>query len=276
MRLVWQSQLNLVLNTLQVSSCIPVSAEEVISYILHKNPHRHLDQESDDEAVAERRGSRAKNARSPESPPDGRDTDAVGGRRRASPSPQRMAEQAAMRSLRGHRQYIILDCRHKDEFEACRLAPALHLDPELLISPDDLDAKLKEFMPLQASNAFFVRATWWGVLLRWRDDDDGLSHTSHWESTLDVERPLLIWFTLVYNVPFRLHWLFVIRCLPYDIVYDVVDIFQGFDDCLLSRRRVDSTTLVELRRVTPPTDSYTPSITATFRSHDAVASETLS
>ncbi|CAM9961270.1 unnamed protein product, partial [Hapterophycus canaliculatus] len=50
-----------------------------------------------------------------------------------------------MRSLRGHRQYIILDCRPREEFDACRLAPALHLDPELMVSPEKLDAKLKEF-----------------------------------------------------------------------------------------------------------------------------------
>lgn len=63
-----------------------------------------------------------------------------------------------MRSLRGHRQYIIVDCRPREEFEACRLAPALHLDPDLLISPDDLDAKLKEFMPLQVRVVMIVGA----------------------------------------------------------------------------------------------------------------------
>ncbi|CAN0453080.1 unnamed protein product, partial [Discosporangium mesarthrocarpum] len=42
----------------------------------------------------------------------------------------------------GHRQYIILDCRSRAGFDACRLAPALHLDPELLVSPDSLNEKL--------------------------------------------------------------------------------------------------------------------------------------
>lgn len=174
-----QGQMNLVLNTLQVSSCIPVSAEEVISYILHKNPHRQLDQESDDEdSLADdfhnnkSRSSTVGNSpdagehRSVRSPPraitgggGSADDDenlpwrggggAVGGGDKALPTPKRSAERAAMRSLRVHRQYIIVDCRPKAEFEACRLAPALHLDPELLVSPDDLDAKLKEYIPLQ-------------------------------------------------------------------------------------------------------------------------------
>ncbi|CAN0091705.1 unnamed protein product, partial [Ectocarpus sp. 12 AP-2014] len=168
-----QSQMNLVLNTLQVSSCIPVSAEEITSYVLHKNPHRQLDQESDgdeesvlDDAIASASGTASdaatgrrdcnggggggdgshslKSRRN-----DGRGAGG-GGPGRASPSPQRRAERAAMRSLRVHRQYIILDCRPRGEFESCRLAPALHLDPDLLTSPEKLDAKLKEFMPLQS------------------------------------------------------------------------------------------------------------------------------
>lgn len=146
-----QSQMNLVLNTLQVSSCIPVSAEEVISYILHKNPHRQLDQESDADSVPEDgidagRGHATKGSRVLASPPRSGARGAANG---GSASPQRMAERAAMRSLRGHRQYIIVDCRPRQAFDACRLAPALHLNPDLLVSPDDLDAKLKEFMPLQ-------------------------------------------------------------------------------------------------------------------------------
>ncbi|CAM9684777.1 unnamed protein product, partial [Ectocarpus fasciculatus] len=155
-----QSQMNLVLNTLQVSSCIPVSAEEITSYILHKNPHRQLDQESDgdegddsvlDNAIASASGA----ANSTTVRRDGNGSGGGGGDGggsgpgRASPSPQRRAERAAMRSLRVHRQYIILDCRPRGEFESCRLAPALHLDPDLLTSPEKLDAKLKEFMPLQ-------------------------------------------------------------------------------------------------------------------------------
>lgn len=138
--------MNLVLNTLQVSSCIPVSAEEVISYILHKNPHRQLDQESDEEdsAADENSAGTCLGQQAHRGFVDG-----GRGQDKSSLSPQRIAERAAMRSLRGHRQYIIMDCRPRAEFEACRLAPALHLDPDLLISPDDLDAKLKEFMPLQ-------------------------------------------------------------------------------------------------------------------------------
>lgn len=146
--------MNLVLGTLQVSSCIPVSAEEVISYILHKNPHRQLDQESDQEsAVADYSKGSAGARRGGRDPDKGglqRDFSGEGrARRRSSTSPKRLAERAAMRSLRGHRQYIIMDCRPREEFEAFRLAPALHLDPDLLVTPDDLDAKLKEFMPLQ-------------------------------------------------------------------------------------------------------------------------------
>ncbi|CAN0263847.1 unnamed protein product, partial [Ectocarpus sp. 8 AP-2014] len=167
-----QSQMNLVLNTLQVSSCIPVSAEEITSYILHKNPHRQLDQDSDgdeesvlDDAIASASGAASDAAtgrrdcnggggggdgsHSLESPRNGGGGTGGGGPGRASPSPQRRAERAAMRSLRVHRQYIILDCRPRGEFESCRLAPALHLDPDLLTSPEKLDAKLKEFMPLQ-------------------------------------------------------------------------------------------------------------------------------
>lgn len=139
--------MNLVLNTLQVSSCIPVSAEEVISYILHKNPHRQLDQESDQEDAAVSEANKMSSMEpSTLLPRDGVDT---ADRNVRPTSPRRVAERAAMRSLRVHRQYIILDCRPREEFEACRLAPALHLDPELLDSPDDLDAKLKEFNPLQ-------------------------------------------------------------------------------------------------------------------------------
>lgn len=154
--------MNLVLNTLQVSSCIPVSAEEITSYILHKIPHRQLDQDSDDEDEEEdsslqddisggREGSNSGNQflRSPARGGGGGGGRLAGGRDKASQSPQRRAERAAMRSLRGHRQYIILDCRPREEFDSCRLAPALHLDPELLMSPEKLDAKLKEFMPLQ-------------------------------------------------------------------------------------------------------------------------------
>lgn len=150
--------MNLVLNTLQVSSCIPVSAEEVISYILHKNPHRQLDQESDQEDSAVSEANKMSNGNSgnvtssssmePSTlpPREGGDT---ADRNVRPTSPRRVAERAAMRSLRVHRQYIILDCRPRKEFEACRLAPALHFDPDLLDSPDDLDAKLKEFNPLQ-------------------------------------------------------------------------------------------------------------------------------
>lgn len=139
--------MKLVLSTLQVSSCIPVSAEEVISYILHKNPHRQLDLESDEESIADdmSAGSSAKDKSQFLRPPTNAGVDSD----RGPASPQRVAERAAMRSLRGHRQYIIMDCRPRTEFESCRLAPALHLDPDLLVSPDDLDAKLKEFMPLQ-------------------------------------------------------------------------------------------------------------------------------
>ncbi|CAN0143298.1 unnamed protein product, partial [Ectocarpus sp. 6 AP-2014] len=170
-----QSQMNLVLNTLQVSSCIPVSAEEITSYVLHKNPHRQLDQDSDgdeesvlDDAIASASGAASDAAtgrrdcnggggggggdcsHSLKSPRNGGGgTGGGGGPGKASPSPQRRAERAAMRSLRVHRQYIILDCRPRGEFESCRLAPALHLDPDLLTSPEKLDAKLKEFMPLQ-------------------------------------------------------------------------------------------------------------------------------
>lgn len=142
--------MNLVLNTLQVSSCIPVSAEEVISYILHKNPHRQLDQESDEESAGDDNsaGSYPKGSHLLASPPHSGSV-STGARQKGSPRPQRLAERAAMRSLRGHRQYIIMDCRPREEFDACRLAPALHLDPDLLVSPDDLDAKLKEFLPLQ-------------------------------------------------------------------------------------------------------------------------------
>lgn len=155
--------MNLVLNTLQVSSCIPVSAEEVISYILHKNPHRQLDldHDTDDEesvstaasVVGERSAASKGGSGLLVSPPHGADGD---GRKKSLTSPQRVAERAAMRSLRGHRQYIILDCRPREEFDACRLAPALHLDPDLLVSPDDLDAKLKEFMPLQVGDFYFI------------------------------------------------------------------------------------------------------------------------
>lgn len=160
--------MNLVLNTLQVSSCIPVSAEEITSYILHKNPHRQLDQDSDNEdeedSIAQeedttggRKSSNTSTGTSTNqqllaSPTRGGGGAAAGvavGRDMAAQSPQRRAERAAMRSLRGHRQYIILDCRPREEFDSCRLAPALHLDPELLMSPEKLDAKLKEFMPLQ-------------------------------------------------------------------------------------------------------------------------------
>lgn len=164
-----QSQMNLVLNTLQVSSCIPVSAEEITSYILHKNPHRQLDQDSssdddEDEDNDEEQGedstqndaggsisiSSISSNQILASPTRGGGGGLAGGRDKASQSPQRRrAERAAMRSLRGHRQYIILDCRPREEFDSCRLAPALHLDPELLMSPEKLDAKLKEFMPLQ-------------------------------------------------------------------------------------------------------------------------------
>eukprot|EP00752_Nemacystus_decipiens_P003108 g2879.t1 len=173
-----QSQMNLVLNTLQVSSCIPVSAEEITSYILHKNPHRQLDQDSDedeeedasvqnnDNIAGGRRSSSSLNEnRFLASPTRGGGGGGgggggragrriAGGRDKASQSPQRRAEIAAMRSLRGHRQYIILDCRPREEFDSCRLAPALHLDPELLMSPEKLDAKLKEFMPLQGMAHF--------------------------------------------------------------------------------------------------------------------------
>lgn len=149
--------MNLVLNTLQVSSCIPVSAEEVISYILHKNPHRQLDQESDADSVPEdgngARGGHEKGSRALASPSRN------GARGRSPASPQRIAERAAMRSLRGHRQYIIVDCRPRQAFDACRLAPALHLNPDLLVSPDDLDAKLKEFMPLQVG----ISGRGWGM-----------------------------------------------------------------------------------------------------------------
>ena len=144
--------MNLVLNTLQVSSCIPVSAEEVISYILHKNPHRQLDQESDADSAPEDgigAGGHEKGSRVLASPPRSGARGGGGGHNGGSASPQRVAERAAMRSLRGHRQYIIVDCRPRQAFDACRLAPALHLNPDLLVSPDDLDAKLKEFMPLQ-------------------------------------------------------------------------------------------------------------------------------
>ncbi|CAM9834029.1 unnamed protein product, partial [Ectocarpus sp. 13 AM-2016] len=166
-----QSQMNLVLNTLQVSSCIPVSAEEITSYVLHKNPHQQLDQESDgdeesvlDDAIASSSGAASDAATGRRDCNGGGGSDGShslkspridggggggGGPGRASPSPQRRAERAAMRSLRVHRQYIILDCRPRGEFESCRLAPALHLDPDLLTSPEKLDAKLKEFMPLQ-------------------------------------------------------------------------------------------------------------------------------
>lgn len=152
--------MNLVLNTLQVSSCIPVSAEEITSYILHKNPHRQLDQDSDDEdeeeetsvqdgSIAGGRESSNSGHQFLASPTRGGGGGIAGGRDNVLQSPQRRAEIAAMRSLRGHRQYIILDCRPREEFDSCRLAPALHLDPELLMSPEKLDAKLKEFMPLQ-------------------------------------------------------------------------------------------------------------------------------
>ncbi|CAM9151139.1 unnamed protein product, partial [Scytosiphon promiscuus] len=156
-----QSQMNLVLNTLQVSSCIPVSAEEITSYILHKNPHRQLDQDSDEEEDFVPRDSRnggggiaGKYGNPLKSPTHKGGNALASGRSRASPSPQRRAERAAMRSLRGHRQYIILDCRPREEFDACRLAPALHLDPELMMSPEKLDAKLKEFLPLQGAAHF--------------------------------------------------------------------------------------------------------------------------
>lgn len=141
--------MNLVLGTLQVCSCIPVSAEEVISYILHKNPHRQLDQESDQESMVAEDNGRPGRVTKYGHDGGGDLTDERRSSRRRSLSPQRLAERAAMRSLRGHRQYIIMDCRPREEFEAFRLAPALHLDPDLLESPDDLDKKLKEFMPLQ-------------------------------------------------------------------------------------------------------------------------------
>lgn len=149
--------MNLVLSTLQVSSCIPVSAEEVISYILHKNPHRQLDHESDEESVPDDTiaGTGAKGKRQFLRAP----SNAGAEHDRGPASPQRVAERAAMRSLRGHRQYIIMDCRPRAEFDSCRLAPALHLDPDLLVSPDDLDAKLKEFMPLQVEFPRVVECT---------------------------------------------------------------------------------------------------------------------
>lgn len=150
--------MNLVLNTLQVSSCIPVSAEEITSYILHKNPHRQLDQESDEEGGSvQDDASGSQMLKSPTR---------EGARNWAWPSPQRRAERAAMRSLRGHRQYIILDCRPRQEFDSCRLAPALHLDPDLLVSPEKLDAKLKEFIPLQVDSCSGILegkagGVWW-------------------------------------------------------------------------------------------------------------------
>lgn len=142
-----------------------MSAEEVISYILHKNPHRHLDQESDDDEHVAGDDFNGMAGNNPEAmhrsslyshapPPSNGNTrwrgaGGQGGSDQAPPRPHRSAERAAMRSLRVHRQYIIVDCRPKEAFESCRLAPALHLDPELLVSPDDLDAKLKEYIPLQ-------------------------------------------------------------------------------------------------------------------------------
>lgn len=165
--------MNLVLNTLQVSSCIPVSAEEITSYILHKNPHRQLDQDSDEEEdlvpppdSRNGAGLTGKGGHSLKSPTNGGGRALASSRSRASPSPQRRAERAAMRSLRGHRQYIILDCRPREEFDACRLAPALHLDPELMISPEKLDAKLKEFLPLQVERGWGCGVVWWRMWTR--------------------------------------------------------------------------------------------------------------
>eukprot|EP00903_Cladosiphon_okamuranus_P017566 g16180.t1 len=180
-----QSQMNLVLNTLQVSSCIPVSAEEITSYILHKNPHRQLDQDSDDEdeeaddvASGRRSGSSSGNqflaSRTRSGGWGGGGGGLADGRGKASQSPQRRAERAAMRSLRGHRQYIILDCRPREEFDSCRLAPALHLDPELLMSPEKLDAKLKEFMPLQGMAHFCLVGS---------GDDTGAGSVRHRKNT---------------------------------------------------------------------------------------------
>lgn len=184
--------MNLVLNTLQVSSCIPVSAEEITSYILHKNPHRQLDQDSDDEAAGDsaQGGGGGSSSQLLKSPTTSRG--AGGGRdssSRASPSPQRRAERAAMRSLRGHRQYIILDCRPRQEFDSCRLAPALHLDPDLLVSPEKLDAKLKEFMPLQVRLGQCVRG--------WKIEDLGqprLTRSTERCSCLrDERKPQTLW-----------------------------------------------------------------------------------
>lgn len=143
-----QEQLQLVHDTLQKSSCIPVAAEEVISYILHKNPYGYLDEYQDASIDATETCSPAREDL----------TSAAVNTSSSSVTDNathnRHEEARIARDAMGHRQYIIMDCRSKESFNALHLAPALNLDPGLLSHPESMCDKLHELSPLKGFGHF--------------------------------------------------------------------------------------------------------------------------
>ncbi|CAM9583909.1 unnamed protein product, partial [Phaeothamnion confervicola] len=157
-----KAQLDLVLQTLQMSSCIPISAEEVTSYVLHRHPFRYLDGATGGTGSgttgggggARSSGSGGTGSSGGGGSGAGSGGSGCGGGTRLGTSVARVAEAQRARASRVHRQYVILDCRSRDAFERCHLAPALHLDPAVLLLDQRQQAaanaaKLRELLPLR-------------------------------------------------------------------------------------------------------------------------------